>query len=59
VDTLDRLLAACGADAGLERRLGEGVDRTVIDELLALSPRERIVRAVSEARNLAAFGDAV
>jgi hypothetical protein len=56
VATLDRLLAACGQEVSLARRLGEGVDRTVIRELLRATPRERLERAVQEARNLQRLG---
>jgi transcriptional regulator with XRE-family HTH domain len=47
VTTLDRLLEAC--DYGLESmpRLGIGVDRTQIRELLKLSPSERLAVAVA------------
>lgn len=40
--TVDRLLAGCGF--GLEHlpRLGIGIDRTLIQDLLALSPSERL-----------------
>jgi transcriptional regulator with XRE-family HTH domain len=51
-DTLDRLLQACGFTVELAPRLGEGVDRTAIRELLRLSPAERARLAVEEARNL-------
>jgi len=46
VTTLDRLLEAC--DYGLESmpRLGIGVDRTQIRELLKLTPSERLARAM-------------
>lgn len=52
VDTLDRLLAACGRGLELQPRLGVGVDRTAIRELLRLKPVERARLAASEARNL-------
>lgn len=52
VDTLDRLLEACGFTLELAPRLGKGVDRTAIRDLLALSPAERARLAVEEARNL-------
>lgn len=58
VATLDRLLAACGQEVSLARRLGEGVDRTVIRELLRATPRERLELAVQEARNLERLGAA-
>ena len=46
VGTLDRLLEGCGF--GLEHmpRLGIGVDRTQIRQNLALSPSERLARAI-------------
>jgi len=51
-DTLDRLLRACGARLELAPLSGEGVDRTVIRRLIALSPRARVRLAVEEARNV-------
>ncbi|HYO46571.1 MAG TPA: helix-turn-helix transcriptional regulator [Gemmatimonadota bacterium] len=59
VDTLSRLLMACGVRLDGVPRRGEGVDRTAIRELLALSPEERLRRAAAEARNLADFESAV
>ena len=59
VDTLNRLLMACGVRLDAVPRRGEGVDRTGIRELLALSPEERLRRAAAEARNLADFESAV
>jgi predicted transcriptional regulator len=53
VDTLDRMLAGCGEALETRRRLGMGIDRTVIRQLLALSPGERGRLAVEEARNVA------
>jgi predicted transcriptional regulator len=52
VDTLDALLRACGETLTTERRLGDGVDRTVIRPLLDLTPSERLRLATEEARNL-------
>src|SRR6266508_3449145 len=52
VGTLSRLLRACGFDLEVEPRLGIGVDRTQIDECLAVSPAERIARADEAARFL-------
>src|SRR5438270_235772 len=40
VDTLDRLLRACGWALESTRRLGEGLDRTGIHELLSIAPEE-------------------
>lgn len=56
LDTLDRLLEACGFSLELAPRLGQGVDRTAIRELLRLSPAERARLAVEEARNLERIG---
>jgi|SRR5438552_18936891 len=55
VDTMQRLLHATGQDLEVEERLGRGIDRTGIRELLALSPEERIDRGVRAARSLANF----
>jgi len=52
IDTLERLLRGCGEELGTRPRLGEGVDRTAIRELLKLSPGERARLAVEEARNV-------
>jgi transcriptional regulator with XRE-family HTH domain len=52
VDTLDRLLAACGETLESRLRLGRGVDRSSIRALLDLSPAQRVRLAVEEARNL-------
>jgi transcriptional regulator with XRE-family HTH domain len=56
VDTLDRLLEACGFTVELAPRLGEGIDRTAMRDLLRLSPVERARLAVEEARNLDRIG---
>jgi transcriptional regulator with XRE-family HTH domain len=53
VDTLDRLLAGCGRGLESLPRLGVGVDRSTIRDLLTLSPGERARLATAEARNLA------
>ncbi len=53
IDTLDRLLRACGVS--LETRPippGYGVDRTLIHEMLRLTPAERIEYGATAARNL-------
>jgi predicted transcriptional regulator len=52
VDTLDRLLEACGWDLEVAPRLGIGVDRTVMRLLLRLTPIERLELAVADARGL-------
>jgi transcriptional regulator with XRE-family HTH domain len=46
VGTLDRLLEGCGYGLDSLPRLGVGVDRTQIRELLKLSPSERLARAI-------------
>lgn len=53
METLDRLLAACGMRTELGARRGEGIDRTAIRQLLRLTPRQRLDLAVVEAANLA------
>ena len=55
VDTLEHLLRACGHTLKVTKRAGAGVDRSVIRELLKLTPRQRLDLAVSEARNLDAL----
>ncbi len=50
VDTLDRLLRAVGHTLGVEPRLGNGVDRSQMAELLRLTPAERLRLAVADAR---------
>jgi transcriptional regulator with XRE-family HTH domain len=41
VDTLDRLLRACGMSLEVMPRIGEGVDETLPAEALNLSPAQR------------------
>jgi transcriptional regulator with XRE-family HTH domain len=54
-DTLDRLLRVCGKDVELVTRSGTGLDVTLIHELLAMTPGQRLRRAAVEARNVEAF----
>ena len=54
-DTLNRLLAACGVDLEPQKRLGEGVDRSQIRELLRLTPLQRIEHAIAASRNVERF----
>jgi transcriptional regulator with XRE-family HTH domain len=54
LETFEWLLSLCGFRLALSR-LGEGVDRTMIRELLKLTPEERLDLAVREARNLDEF----
>jgi uncharacterized protein len=51
VDTLDRLLAACGLALATVPRPA-GIDRTQIRDLLALSPGDRLRLAARDGRNL-------
>lgn len=55
VDTLNKLLAACGASLELRPKLGVGIDRSAMRELLRLSPAERLRVAAESSRSLAAF----
>lgn len=48
VSTVERLLQACGETLEAIPQLGIGVDRTEIDELLRLSPAERLASLVQE-----------
>jgi predicted transcriptional regulator len=50
-----RLLRECGQDLVSEDLRGQGIDRTMMRELLALTPGERLKLAAEEARNLAVF----
>jgi len=55
VDTLDRLLRACGDAIEAVPRAGEGVDRTVIRQMLRLTPAERLAAAAGDAAGLERF----
>ena len=55
IDTLEHLLRACGHTLEVTRRAGVGIDRSVIRELLRLTPRQRLDLAVTEARNMDAL----
>jgi transcriptional regulator with XRE-family HTH domain len=52
IDTLQRLLHAAGHELELEARLGEGVDRTPIRAMLAMTPDERGRSSARAGRNL-------
>jgi transcriptional regulator with XRE-family HTH domain len=52
VDTLDRLLEACGEGLESVRRPGLGLDRTVARELLAVPTAQRARLATKTNRNL-------
>jgi predicted transcriptional regulator len=55
IDTLNRLLAATGDALELSPRIGDGVDRTLIQASLTMSPEERVRVAGRAGRNLATF----
>jgi predicted transcriptional regulator len=55
VDTLDRLLRACGKDLELVERAGRGLDRTMIRERLRLTTAQRARFAVREWENTRIF----
>ncbi len=52
-DTMDRLLNACGYGLELEIRAGAGVDRTLIEPLVAATPAHRAQLATEQARGVA------
>lgn len=54
VDTLDRLLHACGWRIDTVPRLSSGVDRTLIREMLRMTPEERLDAIGAAGRG---FGD--
>ncbi|MEA3020934.1 MAG: hypothetical protein QOI47_2458 [Actinomycetota bacterium] len=56
VDTLERLLAACGRALEITDLLGIGVDRSQIRELLELDVAARFDRAAGDADGLAELG---
>jgi len=53
VSTLQRLLAECGDELRQGSRRGVGVDRSLIRELLRLSPAERVDQLRGESEALA------
>lgn len=58
VDMLDRLLKQCGLEVDVAQKAGDGVDGTLIDERLKLSPRDRILAAEDEWRGALALREA-
>jgi XRE family transcriptional regulator, regulator of sulfur utilization len=52
IGTLEHLLGACGYGLECVRRPGGEIDRSVMRELLELTPRQRLDLAVEEALNL-------
>jgi transcriptional regulator with XRE-family HTH domain len=57
-DTLDRLLEGAGAALEVGRRLGIGVDRSLIAEMLRRTPEERLLAAATAARDVAEIATA-
>jgi transcriptional regulator with XRE-family HTH domain len=55
IELLTRLLATCGQELVVMPRRGVGIDRSQIDELLALTPAQRIALATEDAAGLAAI----
>ena len=53
IDTVERILRACGMTLEAVPRAGEGVDRSTIRRMLKLTPARRLELAAKEARNLA------
>lgn len=51
-ETLERLLSACGFEVEPVLKRGIGIDKTIMDRLLDLTPSERARQAVEEARAL-------
>lgn len=55
LDTAARVLRECGMRLEPMPLGGQGVDRSTIRRMLALSPRQRLALAAKEARNLDAL----
>ena len=53
IDSLDKLLRFCGETLEARPARGIGVDRSLIREMLRLSPSDRLRSASTEADNLA------
>ena len=58
VDTLARLLSACGESLEALPSLGVGVDRSLIREMLRRTPAERLASLAEEAEFLAVLDQA-
>ena len=52
IGTVERLLRACGHALEVEADHGEGVDLSLLDTTLAMSPQERIDSGLAAARSL-------
>ncbi len=55
LDTLERLLHACGEELYTAPRLSEGVDLTLIDDLLKRTPAERAAYMADASRKMTAL----
>jgi transcriptional regulator with XRE-family HTH domain len=55
VQTLDRLLEACGMGLEVMPRLGIGIDRTQFQRLLDMTPSQRLELAIEDDRNMIEF----
>jgi transcriptional regulator with XRE-family HTH domain len=53
IDTLTRLIEACGMELQASPRRGDGIDRSSIRQILEISPAARLRLAAAEAQNLA------
>lgn len=49
-ETLDRLLSACGYELEPTPKRGLGIDKTIMERLVELTPSERAREAAQEAR---------
>lgn len=56
VDTFEHLLETCGMDIELTHKRGVGVDVTLIQQLLAMTPDERVQVGIREANQLSEVG---
>lgn len=59
IDTLEGLLRAAGQTLSVEPRIGIGVDRSLIQELLRLTPGQRVRSLAGEARAMRRLDRAV
>lgn len=59
LETILLLLNAAGFELELRARRGDGVDRTLIRDLLALPSEERVVRSIDETRRVARLLDSL
>jgi predicted transcriptional regulator len=55
IGTVAKLLDACGESIEVTRRLGDGVDRSLIRTMLDLTPKQRLEHAATASRSIAAL----